>query len=56
VRGVRYRLASAIAARSPEQVAAFIDEQTRIETRLVRIVVSTFLLIFVTALTLSIER
>ena len=55
-RNVRYRLSSAIASHSPEQVAAFIDEQTRIETRLVRIVVSTFVLIFVTAVTLSLER
>jgi hypothetical protein len=54
-RNVRYRLASSLASRSPEEIAEFIAEQTRIETRIARIVISAFVLIFLTALTLSIE-
>jgi hypothetical protein len=52
----RYQLASAMAGKSPSEVAGYIEGQTRIESRIAAIVVATFVLVFVVAITLSLAR
>ena len=53
---VRYRLATALASRSPADVERFIESETRAETRVAAVVIAAFVAVFLTALTLSLSR